>query len=156
MPHLRVLKVGGNPLEAFLACLGNNEDDETGLGAAAAGSGNNRLVPNLEVLMLRDWCTNGGSGSNGGSDGAGCGMGGSEVVAKLVVAIESRNPDSGGAGLGGGWGENMNSWGLGGNNGVKRLKYLEMHNCDLGMDVERWLGERIESVVCVDPPLSER
>jgi len=78
VPHLRVLKVGGNPLEALLACLGNNEDDETGLGAAAAsGSGNNRLVPNLEVLMLRDWCTNygyGGSGSN--SDGAGCGMGG--------------------------------------------------------------------------------
>ena len=80
VPHLRVLQVGGNPLEAPLACLGNNEDDETGFGvAAASGSGNNRLVPNLEVLMLRDWCTNygcGGSGSNGGSDGAGCGMGG--------------------------------------------------------------------------------
>lgn len=77
VPHLRVLQVGGNPLEALLACLGNNE---TGFGvAAASGSGNNRLVPNLEVLMLRDWCTNygcGGSGSNGGSDGAGCGMGG--------------------------------------------------------------------------------
>lgn len=70
------------------------------------------------------------------------------IVAKLVVAIESRTPDSGG--VGGGY---MNSWGLGGNNGVKRLKYLEMHNCDLGMDVERW---RIESVVCVDPSLSER
>ena len=52
VPHLRVLKVGGNPLEALLACLGNNEDDETGLGAAAAGSGNNRLVPNLECCVI--------------------------------------------------------------------------------------------------------
>jgi len=58
-------------------------------------------------------------------------MGGSEVVAKLVMAIESRNTDSG---LGIGWGRSINGWGLGGNS---RFTYLEMHNCNLGVDVER-------------------
>jgi len=161
VPHLRVLKVGGMPLEALLVCLANNEDDATGLGGAGggAGNGNNWLAPNLEVLMLRGWCGTygyGSGGSGGGSNGAGYGMGGSEVVAKLVVAIESRNPDSGSVGLNGGWGGSTNGWGLGGNSSVKRLKNLEMHDCDLGADVERWLRGRIERVVCVDPPLSER
>lgn len=159
VPHLRVLKVGGMPFEALLVCLANNEDDGTGLGGGggSAGNGNNWLAPNLEVLMLRGWCSNygyGGGGSGGSSNGYG--MGGSEVVAKLVVAIESRNLDSGSVGLDGGWGGSTNVLGLGGNSGVKRLKHLEMHDCDLGVDVERWLEGRIERVICVDPPLSER
>ena len=162
VPRLRVLKVGGMPLEALLVCLANNEDDGTGLGGAGgsgAGNGNNWPVPNLEVLMLCGWCSNygyGGSGSGGNPNGAGYGMGGSEVVTKLVVAIESRNPDSGSVGLGGGWGGSTNDLSLGGDSSVKRLKHLEMHDCDLGVDVERWLEGRIERVICVDPLLSDR
>jgi len=162
VPHLRVLKVGGMPLEALLDCLANNEDDGSGLGGAGgsgAGNGNNWLAPNLEVLMLRGWCSNyghGSSGSGGSPNGAGYGMGGSEVITKLVVAIESRNPDSGSVGLGGGWGGSINDLSLGGNSSVKRLKHLEMHDCDLGVDVERWLEGRIERVVCMDLSLSER
>ena len=162
VPRLRVLKVGGMPLEALLVCLVNNEDDGTGLGGAGgsgAGNGNNWPVPNLEVLMLCGWCSNygyGGSGSGGNPNGAGYGMGGSEVVTKLVVAIESRNPDSGSVGLGGGWGGSTNDLSLGGDSSVKRLKHLEMHDCDLGVDVERWFERRIERVICVDPLLSDR
>jgi len=109
--------------------------------------------------MLRGWCSNygyGGSGSGGSPNGAGYGMGGSEVVTKLVVAIESRNPDSSSVGLGGGWDGSTNDLSLGGNSSVKRLKHLEMHDCDLGVDVERWLEGRIERVICVDPLLSDR
>ncbi|KXN82753.1 hypothetical protein AN958_02192 [Leucoagaricus sp. SymC.cos] len=169
MPHLRVLKVGGTPLESLLICLGNIEDDGSGLTGGIVGNG--WLVPKLEVLQMRGWCATygygggggpfgagSGAGGSGGGNGAGYGMGGSEVVAKLVGAIEARNPDLGG-GLGGGsggWNGSNNSWGTGGNGTVKRLKYLEMHDCDLGMDVERWLGGRVEGVVCVDPPLCER
>ncbi|KAF5349078.1 hypothetical protein D9756_009428 [Leucocoprinus leucothites] len=168
MPHLRVLKVGNTPLESLLVCLGGNEDDGSGLGGVVgsglSGSGNGWPVPKLEVLMMRGWCgpygygggapfgAGVGGGGAGGSNGAGYGMGGSEVVAKLVAVIESRNPDSGAAGLGGGggggWNGTIANWGSGGGSGaVKRLRYLEMHDCELGIDVERWLGVRIESVV---------
>jgi hypothetical protein len=177
MPHLRVLKVGGTPLESLLICLGNNEDDGTGLSGVVgsggmSGSGNGWLVPKLEVLKMRGWCTSygygagapfgasiGGNSNSNSGNGAGYGMGGSEVVAMLVGVVEARNPDLlGGAGNGGGGGvwSVGNGWGAGGNGNIERLKYLEMHDCDLGLDVERWLGGRIESVACVDPPLCER
>lgn len=174
MPHLRVLKVGSTPLESLLICLGNNEDDGTGLngvlGSGMSGSGSDGLVSKLEVLKLRGWCATygygggggpfgasvGGNAASGGGNGAGYGMGGSEVVSKLVGVIEARNPDLFGGVGNGGWSGAGSGWGAGSNGNMKRLKYLEMHDCDLGMDVERWLGGRIESVVCVDPPLCER
>jgi hypothetical protein len=38
-----------------------------------------------------------------------------------------------------------------GSAGVKRLKCLEVQDCELGVDIETWLGRRVERVVFVDP-----
>lgn len=59
-------------------------------------------------------------------------------VAKLVQMVEARNPDNGGAGNAGG-------------NPVKHLKHLELVDCGLGSDVVRWLDERVDEVVCMEP-----
>ena len=74
-------------------------------------------------------------------------MGGSEVVAKLVMAIESGQIDSG---FGIGRGRSINGW-----EEIVDSNTL-MYNCNFGVDVEGWSGERIERVICVDLPLSKR
>lgn len=38
-----------------------------------------------------------------------------------------------------------------GSTGVKRLKCLEVQDCELGVDIETWLSRRVERVVFVDP-----
>jgi len=75
------------------------------------------------------------------------GMGGSEVVAKLVMAIESGQIDSG---FGIGRGRSINGW-----EEMVDSNTL-MYNCNFGVNVEEWSGEIIERVICVDPPLSKR
>ncbi len=145
LPFLRALKIGGTPVEALLMALASGEDDGTGVSGCVA--------PRLEVLKMR-----------------GC-MLHSEAVLKLVQLVEVRNPEGGGSvgvsSSGSSGSHGFSAWGGGGGNSgsgsvgggstggggmVKRLKCLEMQECELGMDVERWLGSRVETVVCVDPP----
>lgn len=165
LPHLQILKVGGMQIESLLISLGTFDDDSTnGSGGGGGGSGiSGWLVPKLEVLNMRVGCT--------------AGQFSSEVVSRLVAVVEARNPETGGgtsssgsgsnSGFGGGWGNGWGpgvvggggGWGSGGNGsstnagaaGVKRLKSLEVQDCELGVDVESWLGRRVERVVCVDP-----
>lgn len=64
-----------------------------------------------------------------------------EGVARLVQLIEARNP-------GGGIASQM----IGGVAPV-RLKKLELLECpSLGQDIVKWLGSRVENVVCTEPP----
>ena len=72
------------------------------------------------------------------------GVGGLEVIAKLVMAIESRQIDSG---FGIGWGRSINGW--------EEIVDPNTLRC-MTVDVEGWSGERIERVICVDPPLPKR
>lgn len=203
LPYLRVLKVGGMQIESLLISLGTFDDDTTGnnhnngSGGNGAGGGGNSgwLVPRLEVLKMRVGC-----------NGPGQGVFSSDVVSRLVVVVEARNPEAGshphfhppaappphpipsgsnstpfvngwhhwgpGAGaatMGGGnnhgWGSSVTTTTGGGNSstltsnmaasagsaGVKRLKCLEVQDCELGVDIENWLGRRVERVVFVDP-----
>ncbi|KAF9441247.1 hypothetical protein P691DRAFT_684604 [Macrolepiota fuliginosa MF-IS2] len=144
LPSLHTLRIGGTPVESLLTALGSNDDID--------GSGvNGWVVPRLEVLKMR--CGPGpGCGALGGFGGhVGQMQAGlySEGVGKLVQFVEARNPEPGGSGGSGGGGGNstlaMAPTIQAG--GVARLKYLEVQDCELGQDVERWLGGRVENVV---------
>jgi len=38
----------------------------------------------------------------------------------------------------------------------QKTRDSKIHDCNFGVNVEGWSGERIERVICVDPPLPKR
>lgn len=120
LDHLAALQVGSAPLEPLISALSAPDDD----------NGQDRwMCPSLTTLAMR--------GCHAHGDG----------VAKLVQMVEARNPDTGGAGGGGGMGPAV----FGGVTPV-RLRHLELYDCTaLGPDVTKWLKTRIEEVVCTEP-----
>lgn len=126
------------PVTQFLAGNGSNQNIGGGPGgsaAAATANGWTWASPRLEKLSLK--------GCHAHNDG----------INRLVQMVEARNPPlltsaSGPGALGAGGAVNLNA-GIG---MPDRLKKLEMYDCtNLGEDVMRWLGERIEEVTCSEP-----
>ncbi|KAK0445137.1 hypothetical protein EV421DRAFT_1890378 [Armillaria borealis] len=122
LPQLESLRVGGSHLDVLMAGLGM-PDEEMMTGAVAIGVmgstvvANAWLCPKLKELGLRS-CH------------------GHEGWAKLVQAVEGRNPDGGATGTV--------------INGLSpvRLKRLELYDSQgIGGDVIQWLEKRVDEVV---------
>lgn len=127
LTHLESLRVGGTPLENLLSALCFPEDDiiMAGPPGIIPPGGNtttsNWLCPNLSELGMKSCHTH------------------NDAISKLVQMVEARNPEGGGSGTP--------------VNGIspKKIRSLELNDCNLGQDVVEWLQKKVPEVLFPEP-----